>query len=76
MPRRDYRYHRCYYDGPITEFGKVVTENFKAETIAVSAKAARRNILMQAKQYLGLLPSAKIELPGEIIEEVSPIWME
>ena len=69
-------YHRCYYEGDVMEFGKVILKDFKMETIAVSMAAARRNFLMQAKQYLGLLPSAKIELPGDIYEEVSPIWME
>lgn len=74
MPKRDY--HKCYYEGPITEFGQVRVQNIKMETIALSAKQARRNFLKQAKDYLGLLPSAMVELPGEIIEEVTPIWMK
>lgn len=75
MPKRK-DYHRCYYEGPVLQFGQVVAQNLKMETIAVSAKAARRNFLKQAKDYFGLLPSAMLELPGEIIEEVKPAWME
>lgn len=54
------------YDGPVTRFGTCVTTKFQGHTVAVSEKQARNNLCQQYKRSFGLMPSAKVELPGKI----------
>lgn len=54
------------YDGPVTEFGRVVTDRWTSSTIAVSEKKARSNFTFQFKKQFGRLPSVKVDLPGKI----------
>lgn len=62
---------KCYsYIGPVTWFGKVICNDFRAITYAPSRKKARRNIIYQFEQEFGLEPNAKINLVSDkLIEE-------
>lgn len=53
------------YNGPVMMFGKCVT-NWKGETMAESEKKAKSNLIYQYKKKNNLVPSAKINLPGEL----------
>lgn len=55
------------YDGPVTEFGRCVTDRWQGSTYAVSEKKARSNLAYQYKKEFGKVPSVKVNLPGEII---------
>lgn len=57
-----------YYDGCVTSFGKVCTQNWYAETYAVSAKKAKSNLTYRYKKEMNLEPTCKIELPDKIKE--------
>ena len=59
------------YDGPVTQFDKLVMQNYKAYTYANSKKQAENNIKSRWKKEHGYLQTARVELPGEI-EEVVP----
>ncbi len=54
------------YDGPVMEFGKCVSERWKATTFAPTAKKARSNLTYQYKIKHNKIPAAKISLPGEV----------
>lgn len=56
------------YDGPVMAFNQVVTDKWYGETMAVSERKARTNLIFQFKQQHGKMPGAKISLPGEIIK--------
>lgn len=58
--RRTYTFH-----GHIMKFGRDIGM-WSGETIAASVAQARNNLTYQAKQKLGLLPSASIRLEGEV----------
>lgn len=53
------------YSGPVMKFGKWIG-NWTGETSAVSEKKAKSNLIYQYKTKYGLLPSAKIDLPGKV----------
>lgn len=55
------------YDGPVTSFGKMVTNRWKGSTYAMSDRKARSNLTFQYKKQKHLRPGSKIELPGEIV---------
>ena len=55
------------YDGPVMFFGNCIVSRWRAETRAVSENKARSNFEYQYKKQNNLCPSAKIDLPGEII---------
>lgn len=58
------------YTGPIKRFGRTVKNNWSAKTKAVSLDKAYSNLLFQAKKYLGLVTSAKVEInKSNIIKE-------
>ena len=59
------------YDGPVTQFGRVLTTNYKAYAYAKSDKQAENFFKSRWKKEHGYLQNAKVELPGEI-EEVIP----
>lgn len=54
------------YEGPVMRFGFCVQDKWRGETVAVSEKKARSNLMYQYKKQLGELPSSKIDLPGKI----------
>jgi hypothetical protein len=69
--RRVMKYADCNtysYDGPVLEFGKVVSTRWSASTYARSEKEARRNLVYQFKQKYGKTVITKIELPGKIVK--------
>ena len=58
---------RCYrYDGPVTQFGVVITERWSSSTYAESEARARSNLIYQFKKKYGKAPGAKINLPGKL----------
>ena len=62
-------YKRYRYTGPVTSFGKILTENWTGETFAVSEKKARSNLIFQYKKYYGKVTAqTKIELPNKLTE--------
>ena len=63
------------YFGPIIRYNIVQVHNWKAETKAVSLAKAISNIKYKAKEYLGLAPSAKIEILNYKVEEVEDLDM-
>ena len=52
------------YDGPVTSFGRVITERWSGKTQATSYAKAKNNLIFQFKRSNKLLPSSRIELPG------------
>ena len=54
------------YKGQVIRFGKIISYNYKAYTMAESEKKARSNFLYQYKRANNLKLSTKIELPGKI----------
>lgn len=60
-----------YYDGPVLEFDKIVTNHWNWTTRAESEKKARCNLAYQFKMEFGKVPRSKITVPGKltIIEE-------
>lgn len=56
------------YDGPVMEFGRVITTRWIATTYAVSLSKARSNLTFRFKKEHNKIPSTKISLPGTIVE--------
>lgn len=56
------------YEGPVKEFDRIISENWKAETRAVSEEKARSNLTYRFKTMTGRAPRSKITLPGKIIK--------
>lgn len=54
------------YDGPVTEFDRVIANRWSSKTWASSEKKARSNLTYQFKKQFNKTPSAKITLPGKI----------
>lgn len=57
------------YAGPVLEFDKIVTNNWRGQTYAVSEAKARNNLAYQFKREHGKVARSKITLPGKIIVE-------
>lgn len=57
------------YAGPVLEFDKIVTNNWRGQTYAVSEAKARNNLAYQFKREYGKVARSKITLPGKIIVE-------
>jgi len=57
------------FDGPVTMFGKVVSNRWYGETCAPSEKKAKTNLEYQFKAYAKCLPGSKIELIGKVLEK-------
>lgn len=55
------------YDGPVTEFGRCITNRWKASTYAISENKARSNLAYQFKKQYNRASNSKISLPGKII---------
>lgn len=56
------------YIGPVKKFGKTINLHWVGQTMAVSAAKARSNLIFQYKKEHGLAVTAKIDLPGEIVQ--------
>lgn len=56
------------YNGPVMQFDICVSNNWKGVTRAVSEAKARSNLMYQYKKQNGLMPNAKIGLPGMIFK--------
>ena len=52
------------YNGPVLEFGKIITNRWNGETTAPSEKKARSNLVYQFKQEFDKPLHSKITLPG------------
>lgn len=56
------------YNGPVTVFDRCVSNCWKGETYASSAKKAKSNLIFQYKQKNGLTPASKVSLPGKLVK--------
>lgn len=61
--------YKYIYDGPVMVFNQLVTDQWVGETLAVTKRKARSNLMYQCKQALGLSGSAAVIMPGTIREE-------
>lgn len=68
--------NKYFYEGPVMEFDRIITEKWRGETYAVSERKARSNLAYQFKQKHGRMPSSKISIPGEIIKINMEGWTE
>lgn len=59
-------YHKYTYDGPVMEFDRCVTDHWKGETMAISEKKAKSNLIYQYKKKNNRVVGTKITLPGVI----------
>ena len=57
---------RYGYYGAVTSFGRIIENDWYAETGAVSERRAKSNFKYRYKEEHGLLPTANIDLPGEV----------
>lgn len=55
------------YEGPVMVLGKLVTGRWKYQTFAASEKKAMTNMAYRYKKQHGLMATAKVELPGELV---------
>lgn len=55
-----------FYEGPVTQFNKVINEKWSRYTKAVSPQKAIANLQFQYKMKNGLVAGSKIELPGTL----------
>lgn len=54
------------YDGPVLEFGRVVTQRWTSTTFAPTEGKARSNLTFQYKKAFRREPNTKITLPGKL----------
>ena len=59
---------RYRYSGPVKEFDRIISDNWTAETSAVSEAKARTNLSYRYKKQTGRAAASKITLPGKIIK--------
>lgn len=59
-------YHKYIYDGPVMEFDRLVTDHWKGETMAISAKKAKSNLIYQYKKKNGRIVGTKVTLPAKV----------
>lgn len=57
---------RFVYEGPVMEFGTLLTDHWKGETIAPTESKARSNLAYQFKKENNRIAGSKITLPGKI----------
>lgn len=55
------------YDGPVMRFDDCIQNRWKASTYAASEAKAKSNLAYRYKKENGLVPNAKITLPGKLI---------
>lgn len=56
------------YEGPVMSFNGNITNKWTGSTVAPSESKAKSNLIYQYKKAHGLLPSAKINLPGKLLK--------
>ncbi|MCD8119701.1 MAG: hypothetical protein LUE29_09550 [Lachnospiraceae bacterium] len=56
------------YSGPVMEFDICIANKWESATWAPTEKKARSNLVYQFKKKNNRLPSAKITLPGKLVE--------
>lgn len=61
---------RYLYKGPVLEFDRCITPMWTAETSATSKAKAKSNLAYRFKRDHNKIKTAKITLPGEIVEVV------
>ena len=59
-------YYKYSYSGSVKEFDSIIAERWEGETMAVSEKKARTNLIYQFKKQFNKSPNSKITLPGNI----------
>lgn len=59
--------NRYSYNGPVLEFDRCINSRWKGETMAVSERKAKSNLIYQFKKKYNKAPQTKITLPGELI---------
>ena len=57
------------YSGPVLEFDRIVSNDWRAQTYASSESKARSNLAYRFKMENGKVPRTKITLPGKIVLE-------
>lgn len=57
---------RYRYSGPVKEFDRIISDNWTAETLAISEAKARSNLSFRYKKSTGRAASSKITLPGKL----------
>lgn len=57
---------RFIYEGPVMEFGKLLTDRWKGETITPTESKARSNLIYQFKRQNNRIVGSRITLPGKI----------
>ena len=58
---------KYFYNGPIKEFDRVISEHWYGETIAPSESKARSNLAYQYKRQKHKTPNSKIKITGKLI---------
>lgn len=58
--------NKYVYNGPVLEFDRLLTDHWKAETMAVSESKAISNLKYQFKKDHNRLVGSNISLPGKI----------
>ena len=59
--------YKYSYDGPVLEFGKLVADHWKDETVAPSEAKARANIIYKFKVKTDRNLYSVVTLPGRIV---------
>ena len=54
------------YDGPVMEFDRCVSNNWKGTTYAMSEQKARSNLAYQFKRQNNRVTASRISLPGKL----------
>lgn len=67
LPKKGVTMNRYFYNGPVMAFDKCVANSWSAETVAVSEKKARSNLVWQYKKIANC--GGKITLPGKLQKE-------
>lgn len=60
--------NRYSYKGPVMEFERCVSNNWEGTTYATSEKKARSNLAYQYKRQYNKIATARITLPGKLVE--------
>ena len=58
------------YSGPVMEFDRCVSNNWKGTTFAISEKKARSNLAYQFKRQNNRVAATRISLPGKLEQVV------
>lgn len=59
-------YTKFEYTGPVTSYGKLISERWSGETMAKSSIQAKNQLKWKYKKQHGMNPYANIELPAPL----------